>query len=271
MTSPAMLLQQAVRLLGLGRLAVWPATLTVWQLASLQYPAQGTADERRQAAVNRRAFSGLVARAVESGALAAEKLTKTTSAPPASQCRQANGGLGSPEWLAEFQPVRSGGAGRVAVEVIVVLRPQPVADWLAIIEENPSELVSAWLAANHEARATDSRKAESSDSPPDKWSRGLKRIAWDAAVTLTAGGNRLAGKALLSEIAKSDAVKASNGSVIYQGIDASLKRGEVSATDKTVTGDWRQQLGELLNSSSPEQYTRIPADSAGVGIALRRP
>ena len=88
-------------------------------------------------------------------------------------------------------------------------------------------------------------------SCPDKWSRGLKRIAWDVACGLLEGGRKITGKALLDGITKHDAVRFDHDLVIYKSVNASLKGGEVSASNKTVMGDWRKQLEQLLASSSP--------------------
>ena len=84
---------------------------------------------------------------------------------------------------------------------------------------------------------------------PEKWARGLKLIAWRAALKLSEGGSKVSGPALWEEMVKADSVSVSTNTLRYKAADAKLTQGEAEVKSTTVQRDWVRQLKQLLSTS----------------------
>lgn len=85
---------------------------------------------------------------------------------------------------------------------------------------------------------------------PDKWSRGMKLVAWDVAHGLVNGGHTLSGPALWEGMAKDDRVKPSGNTLRFKVADAKLKTGEAEVKESTIKKDWFGQLKKLLTRTA---------------------
>lgn len=94
--------------------------------------------------------------------------------------------------------------------------------------------------------------APKQSNPPrdDNWSKGLKLVAWEVASSILGAGQALTGAALWKGMESHKDVKFNikADQLEYQpSSNGSLKRGELSATYKTILG-WRQTLENLLKT-----------------------
>ena len=116
----------------------------------------------------------------------------------------------------------------------------------ARLPELPSRQVSAVLPSDvNPADPASKRK-----NPPEKWGKGLKRIAWEAADLLMRDNGKISGPALWEAMAKNSGVKHTNGTLRYQKADASLQSGETEVKASTVKKDWCGQLKRLFSASA---------------------
>lgn len=105
------------------------------------------------------------------------------------------------------------------------------------------------LPASHEPRGE--RTLEPSiTTVTDKWSRGLKRIAWEEAWKIIAAKDCLTGDGLYDAMAAHGDVTATGDVLTYAKAAGNLKGGEESARAGTIRKDWRKQLDTLLAASA---------------------
>ena len=85
------------------------------------------------------------------------------------------------------------------------------------------------------------------NSPPEKWARGLKLVAWNVASNLVKEGNKITAPAMWEGMALANHVKVSSNTLRYQLANAKLIGGEAEVKESTVKKDWCGQLKSLFS------------------------
>lgn len=87
--------------------------------------------------------------------------------------------------------------------------------------------------------------SETSDTPKE-WARGIRRVAFDAAKAIVAGGGELTARGLEMAMLNSKNVELKKSEYQLQSTNASLGDREMKAKPKTIAG-WVTDLKKLLN------------------------
>jgi len=98
----------------------------------------------------------------------------------------------------------------------------------------------------HEAPTNTADECAEHPSVPDKWSRGMRLIAWDVANSIVNAGGKLSGPALLAGMQTAYGVRRRGDTLVANSSDATLLHGEVEVKPSTVKRDWVSQIKRLL-------------------------
>ena len=81
-------------------------------------------------------------------------------------------------------------------------------------------------------------------APPDKWARGIRRVAFDAAKAIVANGAKLTAEGLGKAMLDSGDVELKSDEYQLKSTDANLTDREMKAKSKTIAG-WVTDLKKL--------------------------
>jgi hypothetical protein len=226
------------------RAAGWPESFKIGELAWLQYPPEGAAEQRVAARKRRGAFEAAIKDAI------AADIIRTDNAVEQRTSRVGVGYLDPFRFNLTECP---GVALRVPryqethYEVTVVrLTRAAFAQWWGQQRESASEHIVAWLDSGNELSTTP--VTAGNGGAHSKWSRGLKLVAWECAGRLRKDEGTITGPALWDAMCADARVQIKESeSLVFKSNTTSLTGGEVSAKAKTIRGDWRQQLADLLS------------------------
>jgi len=99
-------------------------------------------------------------------------------------------------------------------------------------------LAGRWKADNPAGPVDADQGAVDSETiePPEKWARGIRRVAWDAAKAIVASSDKLTADGLEKAMLNSAKVELKNGEYQLKSTDASLTEREMRAKPKTIAG-----------------------------------
>lgn len=225
------------------RAAGWPEAFKIGELAWLQYPPEGTAEQRVSARRRRFAFEAAIKDAIGAGTLQADSTVE-------HHTRDVLAGYLDPFHFNIQSGISRRGVPRyksVQFDVTVArITRAGFAHWWAQQREPASEHIAAWLGREGESP---SLTAAASGVVQEAWSRGLKRVAWEVAKRLYEAEGTISGPALWDAIVADQRVKTRDKDIAtLKNSTTSLVGGEVSAKAKTIKTDWRKQLAEAMKS-----------------------
>lgn len=138
----------------------WPVSLTPSKLAALQYPNEGTLQEKRAAILSRNAFLALVKSALDAGAIETVVMEAQAYGRNDAPANCAPNGLGSLEWRERdfvAAPALSVGTSSNAARGIT---RNACASWFRATREIPrSDYVRAWLGDEWQDEAQEAAQA----------------------------------------------------------------------------------------------------------------
>lgn len=240
--SAARLLVEAASIARFAVAAGWPDEFQPGQLAALM--AGGWKGDRKG---EFETWRRMIDEAIRSGSLATRVERLLVTKPAAGRLS------GQRSFVKDLYPVSDG--VRIRLVRLETKTPPSIHHigraaflaWLRAIKEEPSEHVAEWLRTSVEESACEPC---ASAAPPVAWSRGMKRVAWEEARKIVNETRRLNGPALWSAITARDDAVTISGKVqaTYKNASGFDKPGEESVKEKTVKGDWRKQLADLLGA-----------------------
>jgi hypothetical protein len=232
-----------LRLTADKRAAGWPEAFKIGELAWLQYPPEGTAEQRVSARRRRIAFEAAIKGAIAAGTLRSvstvEQHTKERLVGYLPPFRfNVPSGVSSRN-VARYERVQH------EVTVIRITRAE-FARWWAQQRETASEHIEAWLDSGNEHRTT--LVTPGKGAAPEKWNRGLKLVAWECAKALKEADGAITGVALWNAMVVDERVqKMGDSSLKFISTSTALTGGEVLIKSDTVRKDWRKHLEQLLS------------------------
>lgn len=160
-----------------ARLEAWPDTFTPEELAALQYPWEGAAQEKRKAAARQRGFIGLLRKAMDIGAV---QTTAITVDVPIMERKTVVTSAASPDWRATSWGDYSPRHTLVSQSVQVGTEPREVetltassfSGWAKGNYVVSSEHVAAWIAVGNRHKPTEETKQFRREGVLREWLAG---------------------------------------------------------------------------------------------------
>lgn len=151
--SPAMLLQMAALLVGFSTDGGWPKSLTPLQLAALQYPEEGTLQEKKASSISQFAFLVLVRSAIEAGVIETVAIEPQAPARQDAPANRAPNEFASSEWLARDFVAAPALPVETSSNAVRGITPKACVTWFRATEEIPrSDYFRAWLGDEWQAK-----------------------------------------------------------------------------------------------------------------------